>query len=530
MPNVSKTAAKQEIVRTRAELAEKVMSISTATLLLNMRYMTKPINSLIMLPSEKDYAVDGRLLHYEPAKLLDRYRQNERLPVHDLLHMILHCLFRHWNVGAGIDRLRWNAACDIAVEAAVMRIASGFCANDNIAEKSAAILEISARVRPLTAEKIYAYFADEKLCGEKIAEYGRVFGVDVHDGWYKDDTPDLDDEEPPHISPKIVEDDERGGETDKSDDADSGNDGDNDEGGKNCEETRDNDRDDGGKEDGENSDWDTSESQSQDGGISEMSLEQWLKNANAEQQRELEEKWKALSKEVQTELESFGKDAARDSAYLVEVLERINRERYDYGEFLRRFAAAGEVIREDLDYFDVGFYSYGMSLYGNVAMIEPPEYKETKLVRDFVIAIDTSGSVRGRLVELFLQKTYSILKSTESFFTKVNIFVIQCDTEVRDAARISCERDLENYIQKLELKGFGGTDFRPIFDYVGELIKSGQLTDLKGLVCFTDGKGEFPEVRPPYEAAFAFIGEPDEDVCVPPWAVKLVLEEEDILR
>ena len=36
-------------------------------------------------------------------------------------------------------------------------------------------------------------------------------------------------------------------------------------------------------------------------------------------------------------------------------------------------------------------------------------------IREFVIAIDTSGSVAGETVQRFVQKTYTILKSTESF-------------------------------------------------------------------------------------------------------------------
>ena len=34
---------------------------------------------------------------------------------------------------------------------------------------------------------------------------------------------------------------------------------------------------------------------------------------------------------------------------------------------------------------------YGMELYGNMPLVEPLEYKETDRVREFVIAIDTSG-------------------------------------------------------------------------------------------------------------------------------------------
>jgi predicted metal-dependent peptidase len=256
-------------------------------------------------------------------------------------------------------------------------------------------------------------------------------------------------------------------------------------------------------------------------------LQEYLENERRAREQQLNEEWKQLSKEIQSELENFGKDHGDESQYLVQLLEHLNRERYDYGAFLKRFAVSGEVMRADLDAFEPGFYSYGLSLYGNVALIEPPEYKETHLVRDFVIAIDTSGSVRGDLVQTFMQKTYNILKSTESFFTRVNIFIIQCDTEVREAVQITCQADLDRYIAKMELKGLGGTDFRPVFDYIDDLRGKGVLTGLKGMVYFTDGKGIFPERKPPYDAAFAFIGETPESV--PAWAVKLTLEREDIM-
>ena len=50
-----------------------------------------------------------------------------------------------------------------------------------------------------------------------------------------------------------------------------------------------------------------------------------------------------------------------------------------------------------------------MKLYKNMPLIEPLEYKEVKKIRDFVIAIDTSASVQGELVEHFLRKTCEIL-------------------------------------------------------------------------------------------------------------------------
>ena len=99
------------------------------------------------------------------------------------------------------------------------------------------------------------------------------------------------------------------------------------------------------------------------------------------------------------------------------------------------------------------------------------EYKETKKVREFVIAIDTSGSVSGDLVQSFVQKTYNILKSTESFASKVNIHIIQCDQEIREDVKVTNQEDFDAYLAHMTLKGFGGTDFRPVFGYVEELRK-----------------------------------------------------------
>ena len=62
------------------------------------------------------------------------------------------------------------------------------------------------------------------------------------------------------------------------------------------------------------------------------------------------------------------------------------------------------------------------------------------------------------------------------------------------------------------------------------LIKQHAFERLKGLLYFTDGRGTYPSKMPPYETAFVFMKEDYEDVDVPPWAMKLVLEEEDLQR
>ena len=90
------------------------------------------------------------------------------------------------------------------------------------------------------------------------------------------------------------------------------------------------------------------------------------------------------------------------------------------------------------------------------------------------------------------------------------------------------EKELKEYMEHLELIGEGGTDFRPAFEYVNHLIEQGEFYHLKGLIYFTDGKGTYPKKKPPYQTAFIFMQEEYEDVDVPPWAVKLIVDAEDL--
>ena len=78
------------------------------------------------------------------------------------------------------------------------------------------------------------------------------------------------------------------------------------------------------------------------------------------------------------------------------------------------------------------------------------------------------------------------------------------------------------------IRGMGGTDFRPVFEHVAALTRQGAFTKLKGLLYFTDGKGIYPLKKPPYDTAFVFLKDQYEDESVPPWAIKLVLDAEDM--
>ena len=74
----------------------------------------------------------------------------------------------------------------------------------------------------------------------------------------------------------------------------------------------------------------------------------------------------------------------------------------------------------------------------------------------------------------------------------------------------------------------GGTDFRPVFGYVDQLIRQHEFKHLKGMIYFTDGYGTFPERKPDYTTAFVFLQDEYNNLNVPPWAIRLILEKDEI--
>ena len=398
--------------------------------------------------------------------------KSTKVPARCYLHMILHCIFRHNIVSTLVNRRYWDLACDMAVEAIINELAIQTVTVGKEAEQNAVMTEIHKNVKYVTAEKIYGYFMSEKFSDSQIAEWLRLFSMDDHSIWYK---------RPPILSPVLNGGKQENGQADH---------------------------------DSDNSNSDGSENSDSDSYISKREV--------------LIQDWKELSEKMQTDLETFSKHQGDKSGSLIQNLTAVNREKYDYTSFLKKFAVMSEAMKINDDEFDYIFYTYGLQLYEKMPLIEPLEYKEVKKIREFVIAIDTSGSVHGELVQKFVQKTYNILKQSESFFTKINLHIIQCDTIIQEDAKITSQEEFDRYLESMTLKGFGGTDFRPVFRYVDKMIKNREFTNLKGLIYFTDGYGDFPERQPDYNTAFVFIDDDYNNPEVPVWAIKLVLQRDEI--
>ena len=227
---------------------------------------------------------------------------------------------------------------------------------------------------------------------------------------------------------------------------------------------------------------------------------------------------------MQTKTKGFGEETGGKTWRI----PKVYRDNNDYRDFLKQFAVNCEEVHINREEFDYIYYTYGLELYEDMPLIEPLEYRDAAKIRELVIAIDTSGSTQGRKVRSFLNRTYSIFKQSGSFFKHMNVHIIQCDSEVQKDVKITSEEQFERYMQNIEIIGAGGTSFVPVFNYVNKLIDRGEFVNLQGLLYFTDGMGRFPEKKPPYKTAFIFQGG-GEIPEVPPWALKLVLQDETVV-
>jgi predicted metal-dependent peptidase len=132
-------------------------------------------------------------------------------------------------------------------------------------------------------------------------------------------------------------------------------------------------------------------------------------------------------------------------------------------------------------------------LYRGIAL--PSIYGEELKI---IVAIDTSASIDEALLKLFLVELYEIMQ----VFTHYEILLIESDAAIQNVQRLTPQEPLEP-----TLKGGGGTNFTPIFDYVMDLNE-----DFKFLIYFTDGKGSFPKYEPNIDVLWVMPNESEEQM------------------
>ena len=511
------TSIRKDAVNPREviELGAEALSVVRNTLAMRYRFLDRALWKMPMVPTPLVNIVgtDTRKLYYNPTDVLRRFASGADELTRDMLHAVFHCLFYHPFIRSDIDQGLWDLSCDIVTEAACLDLAGESFPSKGDADRIRAVGQLETALGNLSAEKLYMHFSTNEIPYEELVNLDALFMRDEHGLWYavKDEAPALsndamspDDGEGARLSAGAdskalqmdVSEDDRGpvdfeGEVDRDDYQDS-------DGGQDAEE----------------------------GSSEEPSSDEFgQQTPPPEPDDRSREEWEHISRRVKVEISNAIDRYGSEAGSFGMRLSIANRTRYDYRAFLSRFAELREEMRLNPDEFDLIYYNFGIETYGNVPLIEPLEYTDSNKIRTFVVAIDTSGSVQGELVERFLEETYAILSESSSFFEQFCVRIVQCDARVQSDVAIGSRDELVAYLEDFELLGMGGTDFRPVFEHVDALVEAGEIEGLRGLIYFTDGKGTYPAVPPDYETVFVFVDDEYDVPAVPPWAYKLVLDE-----
>lgn len=465
--------------KTKTEaLAEEILLKAKTELTGNIHSLIRAINALQFVPTnEEDVFTDAKSFYYNPQFILLRFKENTTSVNRVLLHSILHCMLLHpFNIDFK-DTALWNLSSDICVENIINNWNLNSTKSHKETAQSAIINDILNSVKNLSAENIYYYLKGLELSQETIKYYSELFCDDVHKIWYKNKNFAFfefdDDEETVEARSIYKKADNRKGLSNESNDK-----------------------------------------------IMYDAI-----NGSAEEEKEL---WRKITPTVESDIEAL-KNQGLMSGVETAVLKGVSRDKYDYSKFLKKLISIDETIEINDDEFDYIFYTYGLNTYKNMPIIEPLEYAENAKVKKLFIAIDTSGSVKGEQVEKFIEKTYNILKSTDFFGAKTEVYIIQCDSEIKEIKILKSSQEIEEYIKNISLKGFGGTDFRPVFKYVDEIFASSQKNEVNGLIYFTDGDGIYPKQMPKFKSLFVINDSCFDKSKMPLWATPLFLDSQDLI-
>jgi predicted metal-dependent peptidase len=443
---------------------------------LSLSHFIERSGDAIWFKITKSIATNGKSVYFNPSWLIQRFKENSKGLNRIYLHVLFHSLFKHmYHYDPSVDFKHWNAAADITAEFLIDDLKSNELNNSQTVNRNAIYESILKHIPTIHIRAVYDLFQSNKL---NIAQKDlQLFYVDDHELWFVQRAQSLTKKSSSKKSKK---------------------------------------------------------SSHQNRMLDDMAMNEIVETFHQTIQKEwsLSENQQALtelSSRLEIDLKTFHKSQGNESSNFLRSLNIENRKRFNYRDFLRRFMTPREVMKESIEEFDFIYYTLGLSFYKNMPLVEPLEYSIQNVIETFVIAIDTSGSTFNSVVKIFLEETFQILKQADLGTRRVQIYLIQCDAAIVHEQVFRSFKEFEIFKDTFVLHGGGGTDFRPVFQRVEQLIENKTLKDLKGLIYFTDGMGDYPTKRTPYETAFVFYeGDQYNDINVPSWASKLIIHQGEI--
>lgn len=146
----------------------------------------------------------------------------------------------------------------------------------------------------------------------------------------------------------------------------------------------------------------------------------------------------------------------------------------------------------------------------------PGETKRGAKLEGVVFVLDTSGSISDKEAAQYIAEMQGLMNQ----FPDTYAMYMSCDWECTDPVDLQTVDGSKIDIRSIRLKGGGGTSFKPPFEYFAK-PENKRKYDVKLLVYFTDGYGDFPTEKPPYPVIFCVTTERIKDV--PEWATAVEL-------
>ncbi|HHD78546.1 MAG TPA: hypothetical protein ENK98_02730 [Epsilonproteobacteria bacterium] len=207
----------------------------------------------------------------------------------------------------------------------------------------------------------------------------------------------------------------------------------------------------------------------------------------------------------QTELENDAEDKEEEHTSTPDV-EALSEEMKEHLEQIFQKLKRQGNLPKDMHFVVPEYFSHKVDwrefLYGYIAShakttysFNPPNMKylyrgiylpslSSDLLR-VIVAVDTSGSVDEALLGTFLGEVSSMMQQYPNY----EIDLITADAKIQ-----SHQTFLPGEMLDYQISGGGGTDFRPVFEYIDKQIDYPTL-----LLYFTDGQGTFPKEEPNYD-------------------------------
>ncbi len=426
------------------EWIETKLAAARTRLILDKPFLGALVLRLPMVTANPEWcpttATDARKLYYNPEYIADLSLDQTQFM---LAHEALHCALSHFARRRHRNKHRWDLACDYAINPLLIE--------DGLEPPP------TARIMPMylgmTAEEIYPLIDENDQTGtldQHLYDRDNESGGGRQEQKSNQAAHDTDQQQGHRPENGTGDpDDDSGGEHPLDQQSDDGED-------KGGEPIRNKNRD--GEQEGETDDTHPDEGDPAPNPLS------------PEERATLEVQWQQRLAGAARQAKQSGKLGGT----LARLIEHLLQPQLPWRMLLARYMTA--MARDDFSYMRPSRRECDAIL---------PSLKSSQI--DIAVAIDTSGSIKAGEIEEFLSEIAALKGQI-----RTRITLLPCDSRLAPGAPWIIE-PWEDFDLPESLTGGGGTDFRPVLEWIED---NGIQPEL--LVYFTDAGGPFPEKAPNY--------------------------------